>query len=71
MTFGGGDVENKNNSHASLIKVEFATSKEKVIRSDLAYMEIYNTTKRLYFTYEKWNGKRWDAYDSFLAADTL
>lgn len=67
----GGDVENRNNSHASLIKVEFVTSKEKVIRSDLAYMEIYNTTKRLYFTYEKWNGKRWDAYDSFLAADTL
>lgn len=67
----GGEVGNKNNSHASLIKVEFGTFKEKIIRNDLAYVEIYNTWRRLYFTYEKWNGKRWDGYDSFLAVNTL
>ena len=67
----GRGVENKNNTHASLVKVEFATSKEKEIRSDLSYAEIHNTPKRIYFAYEKWNGKRWVAYHSYLAVDAL
>lgn len=67
----GGKVNNKNNPHASLVKVLFSNQKEKIIRDDLSYVEINNTWDRLYFSYEKWDGKRWNAYDTFLAVESL
>ena len=64
-------VDDISNRQAKLIQVQLGNSKETVIREDLSYgTEIYSTLNKLYFSIEKWNGKRWIYHDESLALNT-
>lgn len=70
--FFGYREKQKEALHANLVKYTFKDKKEKIIRDDLSYgVEIYNTFGRIYFTYEKWNGKYWDSFDSYIEINNL